>query len=147
MKLTEFFLSQLEAEGAKTRRAMENVPDGRDDWKPHDKSMPFGRLVMLVSGMPGWITMIVRDDQLDLSPPGGGSNYNPPPLRNRADRVQAVDDGIAGAREALNGTNDEHLLKTWKRIPNGWTKIAIGFPDWFTASAALYSARSQGACR
>jgi hypothetical protein len=29
----------------------------------------------------------------------------------------------------------------------GWTKIAIGFPDWFTASAALYSARSQGACR
>ena len=53
MKLTEFFLSQLEAEGAKTRRAMENVPDGRDDWKPHDKSMPFGRLVMLVSGMGG----------------------------------------------------------------------------------------------
>ncbi|MGB3745566.1 MAG: hypothetical protein WBD11_13740 [Xanthobacteraceae bacterium] len=29
----------------------------------------------------------------------------------------------------------------------GWTKITIGFPDWFTASAALYSARSQGACR
>jgi hypothetical protein len=29
----------------------------------------------------------------------------------------------------------------------GWTKIAIGMPDWFAASAALYSARSQGACR
>ncbi len=29
----------------------------------------------------------------------------------------------------------------------GWTKIAFGMPDWFAASAALYSARSQGACR
>ena len=29
----------------------------------------------------------------------------------------------------------------------GWTKIAIGMPDWLTASAALSTARSQGACR
>lgn len=29
----------------------------------------------------------------------------------------------------------------------GWTKIALGMPDWLTASAALSSARSQGACR
>jgi hypothetical protein len=29
----------------------------------------------------------------------------------------------------------------------GWTKIAIGLPDWLTANAALSTARSQGACR
>ncbi len=29
----------------------------------------------------------------------------------------------------------------------GWTKIAIGLPDWLAASAALDSARSQGACQ
>jgi hypothetical protein len=29
----------------------------------------------------------------------------------------------------------------------GWTKIALGMPDWLTASAALNSAQSQGACR
>ena len=29
----------------------------------------------------------------------------------------------------------------------GWTKIAFGMPDWLTASAALSSARAQGACR
>jgi hypothetical protein len=29
----------------------------------------------------------------------------------------------------------------------GWTKIAIGMPDWLTASAALSNARSQGVCR
>jgi hypothetical protein len=29
----------------------------------------------------------------------------------------------------------------------GWTKIAYGLPDWLMASAALDTARSQGACR
>ena len=29
----------------------------------------------------------------------------------------------------------------------GWTKIAVGMPDWLAASAALNDARSQGACR
>ncbi len=28
----------------------------------------------------------------------------------------------------------------------GWTKIAFGLPDWLAASAALDTARSQGAC-
>jgi hypothetical protein len=29
----------------------------------------------------------------------------------------------------------------------GWTKVAVGMPDWLTASAALSSARAQGVCR
>jgi len=29
----------------------------------------------------------------------------------------------------------------------GWRKIAIGLPDWPSASAALNGARSQGVCR
>jgi len=29
----------------------------------------------------------------------------------------------------------------------GWTKIAVGMPDWLTASAALGDARAQGVCR
>ena len=29
----------------------------------------------------------------------------------------------------------------------GWTKVAIGMPDWLVASAALSNARVQGVCR
>jgi hypothetical protein len=29
----------------------------------------------------------------------------------------------------------------------GWTKVAVGLPDWLSADAALYTARSQGVCR
>jgi hypothetical protein len=124
MKLTEFFLSQLESEGAKTRRAIEGVPDGKDDWKPHDKSMAFGRLVALVAGMPGWVAMIVNDDSLDLSPPGGGADYTPPSMKTSADRVAVVDGGLAKARAALQAVNDDHLMKTWKLLVAGNTVSA-----------------------
>ncbi len=39
MKLAKLFLEQLENEAASSRRVLERVPDGRNDWKPHPKSM------------------------------------------------------------------------------------------------------------
>ncbi|HEY6866592.1 MAG TPA: DinB family protein [Candidatus Eisenbacteria bacterium] len=118
MKLTDLFLSQLESEARRTRRAVEQVPDGRDDWAPHAKSMPFGRLALLVAGMPSWIAMIIADDHLDLNPPGG-SAYRPPATSSRADRLKAFDDGVAKARAALEGTTDEHLMKPWRLLVAG----------------------------
>jgi uncharacterized damage-inducible protein DinB len=118
MKLTEMFLSQLEAEGRRTRRALEHAPEGHDDWKPHAKSMALGRLVALVAGMPGWVSMVVRDDELDLNPPGG-SNYKPLPTRTRAERMKALDENLAKAREALASTTDEHLMKPWRLLVAG----------------------------
>jgi hypothetical protein len=44
MNLTQVFLDQLEREAVRTRRALENVPKGKDDWVPHTKSMPLLRL-------------------------------------------------------------------------------------------------------
>jgi hypothetical protein len=38
MKLTQLFLAELDPEAPRTRRALEHVPRGRDDWKPHPKS-------------------------------------------------------------------------------------------------------------
>jgi len=40
-------------------RVLERVPEGKDDWKPHPKSMALGRLAMLVAQMPSWISLIV----------------------------------------------------------------------------------------
>jgi len=114
MELKEFFRTQLESEAKKTRRAIEAVPDGHADWVPHPKSMPFGRLAMLVAGMPGWVPLIVNDDSLDLNPPGGGSNWQQPPFATREQRLQAVDDAVAKARAALDGTSEANLMKPWQ---------------------------------
>ena len=118
MTMKEIFMEQLEAEAGRTRRALERVPEGRDEWKPHEKSMPFGSLATLVAGMPSWLPMIINQDELDLSPPGG-SNYRPPPLRTSPELVQSLDKGVAAARDALRGATEEHLMKPWKLLVGG----------------------------
>ena len=118
MTMTDLFLAQLEAEADRTKRAMERVPEGRDDWKPHEKSMPLGRLAMLVARMPSWIAMIVNRDDLDLKP-AGGSNFSQEPLRTRAALVRAVEEGAAEARSALKNATEEHLMKPWRLLAGG----------------------------
>jgi uncharacterized damage-inducible protein DinB len=118
MKITELFAAQLEAEAVRTRRALERVPEGRDEWKPHEKSMPLGRLAMLCARMPSWVSMMIERDELDLNPPGG-SNVDQRPLRTPKELVEALDEGVAGASKALAGTTDEHLLKPWRLLVSG----------------------------
>lgn len=52
MELKQIFLGQLEREAAATRRTLERVPESRNDWKPHDKSMTLGCLSGLVASIP-----------------------------------------------------------------------------------------------
>ena len=112
------FAAQLTAEAGRTRRALERVPEGRDDWKPHPKSMPLGRLAMLVAQMPSWISLIVNRDDLDLNP-AGGSNVDQRPLRTPAELVQAMDKNVADAKKALEAISDDHLMKPWKLLVSG----------------------------
>lgn len=116
MKLTELFLADLEREAPRTRRALEQVPSGLDDWKPHPKSMPLGRLAGLVASMPSWVSLIVEHDELELSPPGGGQ-YGQPATE---ELVAVHDEHVKKARLALSNTNDDFLLNTkWRLLVNG----------------------------
>jgi uncharacterized damage-inducible protein DinB len=119
VKLTEFFSAQLDREAPITRRALERVPEGRPDWKPHEKSMPFGYLASLVATMPGWIALTILRDELDLQPEHGGGLTQPDTSTNRA-LLKAFDDSVTQARDALRKETDEHLLTTrWKLLVKG----------------------------
>jgi uncharacterized damage-inducible protein DinB len=115
MQIKDLFSAQLEREAAISRRALERVPEGRADWKPHEKSMPLGYLATLVATMPSWIAMMIKQDELDLNPPGGGG-YKPPATGTNRELVQAHDQSVSSAREALRGTSDEHLMTTWRLL-------------------------------
>jgi uncharacterized damage-inducible protein DinB len=117
MKLTDLFLAELDREAARTRRALEQVPLGRDDWKPHSKSMPLARLAGLVASMPSWITLIIEQDELNLTPAPGQGQYQQPATDKL---VETMDKGVAKARESLSKTNDEFLLTTkWRLLAGG----------------------------
>ncbi len=72
MKLTEFLLAELDREVERSRRALEQVPEGKYDWKPHEKSMIFGYLANMVATIPTWIAMQIAQDELDVAPVDGG---------------------------------------------------------------------------
>jgi len=123
VKLTALLIADLDREAPITRRALEAVPQGRDDWKPHPKSMPLGRLAGLVALMPSWLTMMIAQEEFDLAPPAGGRSSFQPPAPDGLGA--AVDKAFAGARQALESTSDEHLLKPW-RLKSGGNVVAEG---------------------
>ncbi len=117
MTLTQLFLAELEREAPRTRRALEQVPLGRDDWKPHPKSMPLGRLAGLVAAMPSWIGLIIEQDELNLTPPPGQGTYQQP----ATDALVTVHEAnVQKGREALSCTTDEFLMTTnWRLLAGG----------------------------
>ncbi len=126
LTLTELFTTQLERETGRCRKALDNVPEGRNDWKPHEKSMPLGYLATLVATMPGWVAMAITRDELDLDPPGGvppeagaKSGFRPLVWSTRGELIAALDDAVAKSRAALAGTTDEHLATPWRLLVAG----------------------------
>src|SRR5689334_11253828 len=83
MTIAELFAGQLDRESAISSRVLARVPEGRADWKPHDKSMALGYLATLVATIPAWVAMMIGQDSLDLNPPGGGAGYEPPSTATR----------------------------------------------------------------
>ena len=116
MKLTDHLLQELEREADRTRRALQNVPLGRDDWKPHDKSMPLARLAGLVAGMPGWVSLVIDQDELDLTPPPGQGQYQQPSMDKL---TAALDEGVEKGRASLKKTTDDYLMTTNWRLRAG----------------------------
>ena len=118
MTMTEWFLIELESEAAKSRRVLEQVPTGKRDWQPHERSMALGYLSDLVATIPSWVGMAVTLDELDIAPKDG-PNDKPAPLNTSAELVAALDTAVAQAREALQKTTDAHLATRWRLLAGG----------------------------
>lgn len=118
MKLTELLLDELEREAELSKRALELVPSGKADWKPHEKSMVFGYLADMVANIPSWVSMIVTQPELDIAPPEG-SQQKREPMNDSGAFVAALDTAMAGARKALQATTDDHLMTNWRLLAGG----------------------------
>lgn len=118
MKMTEFLLAELDREVARSRKALEQAPDHKYDWKPHERSMIFGYLSQLVATIPSWVAMQVLRDDLDVAP-ADGSSFKQEPMRTSAELLAALDKSAADARAALEGTTDEHLNTMWQLKARG----------------------------
>ena len=107
MSIAESLLPEFDQEMATTRKLLERVPSDKGQWKPHPKSFALGHLAQLVARMPGWLTNITRNTELNLTGAPGYSFETTDTLLGEFDR------NVREARQALRSTTDADLTVPW----------------------------------
>ena len=143
MTLTEWFLAELESEAAKTRRVLAEVPEGKREWKPHDRSMAFGYLTDLVANILSWVGLAITLDELDIAPKSGPS-YRPVPAQTSVEAIAALDKAVAQARAALRKTDDAHLATSWRLLAGGTTVMEQRRHDVARVAPATFGSTNCG---
>jgi uncharacterized damage-inducible protein DinB len=118
MTTKQLLAAQVEREVARARKALEQMPEGKADWKPHEKSMQFGYLADMVATIPTWIVFQLKQDALDIAP-ADGAKFPRTPKVTRADYLKALEAAAAQARQAFSETTDEQLGKNWQLKARG----------------------------
>ncbi len=100
----------LESELATTRRMLERVPNGNNDWRPHAKSRTLGELATHLAQLPGFgILMATRNEFDGLAP-----RPPQPTLTNSAERVRAFEELSAQLRAILQQMTWDQANAPWK---------------------------------
>ena len=118
MPLKDTLVSEFDMEMDNTRRTLERVPDGKFDWKPHDKSGTLGWLAGHVANIPHWAVMTMTQESLDLAP-AGAPRPSPAKLSTQKEVLDFFDKNRADARAALAAGNDASFAKPWALLMGG----------------------------
>jgi uncharacterized damage-inducible protein DinB len=100
--------SDLEGELKTTRKILERVPDGKEDWRPHAKSMTLGSLSSHVAQLPGYGIAILTTEELDGATM---ARFNP---ANTAERLKKFDEESLELRRLFEAL-------TWDSATAQWT--------------------------
>ena len=110
MKIADVLLEDFDMEMAMTRRILSAVPDDHSEFKPHEKSMAFGRLAVHVATLPRFGVEILTTPSMD----GLTANWPKMVFVSRDQLLADFDSLAAEARTALANSSDEALQENWK---------------------------------
>lgn len=109
--LAQLLLPELEAELAKTRKVLERVPDGHNDFKSAERSMPLSRLAGHTAELAGFAAVFLTAPSLDM-----GTAADPRRILRMETRDTLLADfeqAAAKALAALEAASDEKLQEVW----------------------------------
>ncbi len=115
MDVQKELLSEFDRETAKTRKVLEALPENIDvNWKPHEKSMPLGRLAGHITDMTGdWALHTLTQDELKFAADHKWEAYVP---ANKTALLQKFDEQLGTVRSALIAVTPEKWDQHWKFI-------------------------------
>jgi uncharacterized damage-inducible protein DinB len=103
--LNQSFILELKHEAASTKRILERVPEGKFDWKPHEKSMTLGRLASHVAELPGFLNSILTMDEFDFAK----GDYKPSHASSPQELLDVFQQKLDEATQTLQNTSDEKM--------------------------------------
>ncbi|MBB4637470.1 DinB family protein [Longimicrobium terrae] len=111
MTIQEILVRELDAEVGYTRQMLERVPMDRQDFAPHERSMPLGRLAAHVASLLSLASQMMQADFLDFNTvdPASYSRVHD----STASLLAELDKEADAARAALRSATDEQLQATW----------------------------------
>jgi uncharacterized damage-inducible protein DinB len=121
MSFSEALLPEFEEEMKSTRKLLECVPDGKFEYRPHEKSMTLGRLATHVADMPSWAATTLSGEGLEMD-----SSYKPHIAQTRGELLQIFDKGVKEAREKIRAATEEDWKKIWTFKYEG--KVYLSMP-------------------
>ena len=108
MPFSQSILPEFDEEMKNTRKLLECVPDGKMDYKPHEKSMTLGRLASHVAELPGWAVFTLNSEVLELD-----SNFKPTIAATRAELLELFDKSAREGRGKIAAASDDDWAKMW----------------------------------
>jgi uncharacterized damage-inducible protein DinB len=114
MPISQMLLPEFDQEMANTRKLLELFPEDKAAYKPHEKSMALGRLAGHVAELPGWATMTLNTEGLDIQP-----GQQPYIATSRKELLDTFDRNLKEARQRIAAVTDEDLARTWTLKFNG----------------------------
>ena len=109
MTFTASLLKEMENEARTTRKMLQQVPDGKYDWKPHEKSMNIKTLTVHLAEIPGWPAFGFASDVLDFA----ATPYKPTPISSKQELMDLLEKNAQAGREALQNATEAQLEPTW----------------------------------
>ncbi|MEO6315224.1 MAG: DinB family protein [Chitinophagaceae bacterium] len=105
MLLNHSLITELKHEAVNTRKMLENIPEAKFAWKPHEKSMTLGRLTAHIAQIPVWVNRSFEAGYFDFV------TASPMPVAYETTEalLQVFDDKQAAAIAALQQATDEAL--------------------------------------
>ena len=119
MPLIDSLLPEFDREMGLTRRALERVPEGQFNWRPHPTSVTLGRLAEHLTEMPMWATTTMAERELEATTQRS-PDYRPP--ATRAAVLAQFDASYKTARGNLLNKTDAEFAAPWT-LKNGGKEV------------------------
>lgn len=105
---TELLFADFPLEHASTRRVLQRYPDGKGDWRPHEKSRNIGALATHVADILNRGTAVLETDSMDIV-----GRQPMQPFDTAADLVAYFDASLEKFNTALSAADLDSLARPW----------------------------------